>query len=107
MPFIDAPLESSALELAASKVAPLVHLLRRNGVKVNKSWCSKDYGFVWCRCDAPEGSHQGGSKRGEVFRSDCGRNNGCWCEAADRVYEDRLDEATEIPWIDNYDREHS
>ena len=52
VPLIDAALEASALELAASKIAPLAHLLRRNGVEVTKSWCSKNYGFVWWRCAA-------------------------------------------------------
>ena len=52
VPLIDAAFEASALELAASNIAPLAHLLRRNGVEVTKSWCSKNYEFVWWRCAA-------------------------------------------------------
>ena len=47
LPLIDVALETAVLELAASKVAPIARLLRRNGVNIATCWQSKNYGFVW------------------------------------------------------------
>ena len=47
LPIIDVAPETAVLELAASKVAPIARLLRRNGLDIATSWQSKNYGFVW------------------------------------------------------------
>ena len=44
---IDVALETAVLELAASEVAPIARLLRRNGVNIATCWQLKNYGFVW------------------------------------------------------------